>query len=156
MWSTNLLLLLLTLLAGWKTGAPLPDLATYQLEGKLPELRDKVVLLDFWASWCGPCKASFPVMQELHTQYAGRGLVIVAVSVDEDRAAMEAFLKKHPVAFTIVRDAAQKLVAAADVQALPTSFLIDRTGKLRFMHTGFRGEVTRQQYRAEIERLLKE
>jgi thiol-disulfide isomerase/thioredoxin len=155
MWWPNLLLIL-TLLAGWNTGAPLPELSRFKLEGDVPDLRGKVVLLDFWASWCGPCKQSFPVMQELHQHYAGRGLVIVAVSVDEDRAAMAAFLKKNPVSFAIVRDAAQKLVADADVQALPTAFLIDRRGNIRFMHRGFRGDVTRKQYREEIELLLKE
>lgn len=156
MWSPKLLLLLLTLVAGWKVGEPLPDLASYKLEGNLPELRGKVVLLDFWASWCGPCKQSFPVMQELHQQYADRGLVIVAVNVDEERANMEAFLKKTPVTFAIVRDAAQKLAAAADLPTFPASVLIDRTGKIRFRHTGFRGDATTKQYREEIERLLKD
>jgi thiol-disulfide isomerase/thioredoxin len=143
--------------AGWKVGDALPELGAFQLEGKLPDkLRGQVVLVDFWASWCAPCKASFPVMEALHQQYGGRGLVVLAVNVDESSAAMEKFLKKSPVSFAVVRDAAHKLVAAADVATMPTSFLVDRAGKVRFLHTGFRGAATRKEYEKEIDLLLKE
>jgi len=151
------LLLALPLRAGFKTGEALPDLTTYQLEGRLPEAwRGKVILLDLWASWCAPCKASFPVMDTLQKTYRDKGLLIIAVSVDEKRADMEKFLKANPVTFTVVRDAAQKLVAAAEVASMPTSFLIDRQGKIRFAHTGFRGTATTRKYQEEIEVLLKE
>jgi thiol-disulfide isomerase/thioredoxin len=139
-----------------KVGDPFPDLAAQQLEGKLPDsLKGKVVLVDFWASWCVPCAKSFPLMEELHNKYKDRGLVIVAVSVDEKAADMTKFLKKQPVTFTVVRDAAQKLVSIAEVEAMPTSFLLDGEGKVRFIHKGFHGEETRKQYLAEIESLLK-
>src|SRR3954462_4909555 len=124
--------------AGFKQGDALPDLASFNLEGKLPEqLKGQVILLDFWASWCGPCKSSFPVMEELSKKYAGEGLIIIAVSVDEKKENMQRFLKSEKVSFTVVRDAEHKLVAAADVKAMPTSLLIDRFGKIRFIHTGF-------------------
>jgi thiol-disulfide isomerase/thioredoxin len=143
--------------ADFKQGDALPDLASFRLEGKLPEeLKGKVILLDFWASWCGPCKSSFPVMEELTKKYAGQGLTIVAVSVDEKQENMQRFLKSTKVSFNVVRDAQQKLVAAANIRAMPTSFLVDRSGKIRFIHGGFDGEETRRQYVKEIEQLLED
>jgi len=144
-------------LADFKQGEKLPDLASFKLEGKLPEkLEGQVILLDFWASWCGPCKSSFPAMEELTKKYADQGLTIVAVSVDKKLENMQRFLKSEKVSFTVVRDAQQKLVAAADIHAMPTSFLIDRSGKIRFIHTGFNGDETTRQYVKEIEQLLGE
>ena len=149
--------LLVTCLAGLKAGDQLPDLASFHLEGKLPDdLRGQVILLDFWASWCGPCKSSFPVMEELQKKYADRGLTIVAVSVDEKQENMQRFLKSACVSFTVVRDAQQKLVTAADVPTMPTSFLIDRSGTIRFVHAGFDREQTPKQCAKEIEQLLQE
>ena len=139
-----------------KKGDHSPDLKSFRLEGTVPDTRGKVVLLDFWASWCAPCKASFPEMERLYKSYGPRGFTIVAVSVDEKRDNMEHFVKSMRVSFPVVRDAQQKLVAAADVQTMPTSFLIDRSGKVRFVHSGFRGEQTVREYRREIETLLKE
>jgi len=143
--------------AGLKQGDKLPDLASFKLEGKLPEsLKGQVILLDFWASWCGPCKTSFPVMEELNKKYASQGLTIVAVSVDEKQENMQRFLKSTKVSFTVVRDAQHKLVAAADIKAMPTSFLIDRAGKIRMIHVGFDPDKSPRQYTEEIEELLKE
>jgi len=139
-----------------KQGANLPDLKAFGLQGPLPDTHGKVVLLDFWASWCAPCKASFPEMEKLYDAYSGRGFTIVAVSVDEKRQNMERFAREMKVSFPAVWDARQKLVAAADVRTMPTSFLVDRAGHVRFVHDGFRGEQTVRQYRLEIERLLKE
>lgn len=144
------------LAADLKVGDALPDLAPMKLEGKLPDtLKDKVVLLDFWASWCDPCKESFPAMDELQKKYAAQGLVIIAVNVDEKKQDMEDFLKGKNASFSIVRDAAQKLVAKAGIATMPSSFLFDRTGKIRFTHAGFHGEETKKQYAQEIESLLK-
>ncbi len=144
------------LAGGVKTGEPFPDLAGFKLEGKFPEAtKGKVVLVDFWASWCEPCKQSFPVMEELHRRYAERGLVIIAINVDENRPDMEAFLKKNAATFIVLRDANQKLVEKTGIATMPSSFLIDRQGKVRFQHTGFRGAETRKKYEEEIEGLLK-
>lgn len=141
---------------GWKEGSSLPDLKTFGLSGKLPDdLKGKVVLIDFWASWCTPCKASFPVMDELQKTYGTNGLVVIAVSVDEKKSAMEKYLKKSPVSFTTLHDSSQKLVTAADVATMPTSFLVDRMGKIRFVHTGFEGDKTKAEYVQQITSLLK-
>ncbi len=141
--------------AALKVGDALPDLASFKLEGKLPDtLKGKVVIVDFWASWCAPCAKSFPVLDELQKKY-GDKLVIIGVNVDEKKTNMEKFLEKHAVSFTIVRDADQKLVAAAEPTTMPTSFVIDGTGKVCFLHNGFHGEDTHKEYLTEIESLLK-
>jgi thiol-disulfide isomerase/thioredoxin len=143
--------------SGLKIGDGLPDLGAAGLEGKLPDnLKGQVVLLDFWASWCAPCKESFPVMDKLYKEHSGEGLVIVAVSVDEKAADMEKFLKKTPATFCVVRDAKHELVKTTDVSTMPTSFLIDRAGKVRFTHSGFLGKATAKQYQDEVAQLLKE
>jgi len=143
--------------AEFRNGEQLPDLASFHLEGRLPdELKGQVILLDFWASWCGPCKASFPAMEELKNKYASQGLAIVAVSVDKTQENMQRLLKSTRVTFTVVRDARQKLVAAADIKAMPTSFLIDRSGKIRSIHVGFDPDKTPHLYVKEIEELIKE
>src|ERR1039458_4636553 len=78
--------------AATKVGDGFPDLASFKLEGKLPDsLKGKVVMVDFWASWCGPCKESFPAMNELQKKFGSSGLVIIAVNEDEDKADMRRF-----------------------------------------------------------------
>jgi peroxiredoxin len=95
-------------------------------------------------------------MEELNKKYSSEGLTIIAVSVDEKSENMQRFLKSAKVSFTVVRDAQHKLVAAADIHGMPTSFLIDRSGKIRFIHSGFDRDETPREYAKEIEQLLKE
>lgn len=151
------LLVLLTLsasAAGLKKGDAAPDLATFGLEGHVPAVKGKVVWLDFWASWCGPCAASFPAMDRIYKKYKDRGLVVVGVSVDETTAAMNKFLAKHPVSFPIVRDASQKLVALANIETMPSSVLIDASGRIVALHSGFKGAETEEAVEKEIAALL--
>jgi thiol-disulfide isomerase/thioredoxin len=137
-------------------GAAFPALASAGLAGDVPATAGQVLVVDFWASWCAPCKASFPAYARLHAAYAARGLVIVAVSVDEDAAAYAAFVKKFAPPFATVRDATQQLVRTVNVPTMPTSYLVARDGKVRFVHSGFHGEETEKALRAEIEALLAE
>ena len=142
--------------AALKVGDSFPDLAGFKLEGKLPDsLKGKVVIVDFWASWCQPCKDSFPAMNELQKKYADKGLVIIAVNEDEAKSDMQDFLKDNAAAFNIVRDARQTLVGEAGIQTMPSSFVLDDTGKVRFTHSGFHGAQTRKEYEQQIESLLK-
>jgi len=154
--ATLLALTLINAPAALKVGDAFPDLAGFKLEGRLPDsLKGKIVMVDFWASWCGPCKETFPEMNELQKKYGSQGLVIIAVNEDEEGSDMRDFLKQNPAAFTVVRDPEQKLVAAAGAQTMPSSFILDATGKVRFAHSGFHGAETRKQYEQEIETLLK-
>lgn len=138
-----------------EVGSRFPDLAAADLEGELPDLRAaKVVIVDFWASWCGPCRQSFPVYEELHRQYADDGVVIVAVNVDERPSDMEKFLSRHPVSFAVVRDASQEFVSKVSPPSMPTSFVLDGEGVVRFVHRGFHGDRTRREYVEQIDALL--
>jgi thiol-disulfide isomerase/thioredoxin len=144
-----------TLAAPLKEGDSFPDLTQFKLEGTVPDLQGKIVIVDFFASWCEPCKESFPVLEELHREYGGQGLVIVAVNVDKKKADMEEFLKKHPVTFSVLRDSSMKLVGTVKPPTMPSSFLLDKQGRVHSFHRGFKGEETRRKYVEEIEALLK-
>jgi thiol-disulfide isomerase/thioredoxin len=106
----------------------------------LDKLRGKVVYVDFWASWCGPCKRSFPWMNEMQQKYGGRGLAIVAVNVDKKRADAERFLAQVPASFPIVYDAAGATPASYAVRAMPSSYVIDASGRIVEVELGFRDE----------------
>jgi thiol-disulfide isomerase/thioredoxin len=138
-----------------KEGDAFPDLAKFGLVGTLPEITGKVVLVDFFASWCGPCKESFPAMDELQKKFGDKGLRIVAINVDEKKEDMDNFLKKHPVGFTVVRDAAKKLVNEVKITTMPSSFLLDKSGKIHAIHFGYKGQETAKKYAEEIAALLK-
>jgi thiol-disulfide isomerase/thioredoxin len=137
-------------------GSAFPPLADQGVSGTLPQTVGKVTLVDFWASWCAPCKASFPAYSSLQQDFASKGLVIVAVSVDDDPASYASFVAKHKPLFPTVHDAQHKLVAEVQVPTMPTSYLIDRSGKVRFVHAGFHGDSTERELRAEITALLDE
>lgn len=135
-------------------GSAFPSLADAGLVGSLPQSEGKVTLVDFWASWCAPCKASFPVYSALQRDFAAKGLVIIAVSVDEDPASYASFIENHKPLFPTVHDAAHRLVAQVQVPTMPTSYLLDKAGKVRFVHPGFHGDSTDKELRAEIAALL--
>ena len=153
--SAALLSLAISAQAALKPGDAAPDFKSFKLEGALPELAGKVVLVDFWASWCAPCRKSFPVMTELHEKFAPRGLVVLAVSVDEEKSAMDAFLKKNPVPFAIVRDPTGQAPKAFQAEKMPTSFIVGADGKIVAVHSGFEGAKTRAEYLDQIESALK-
>jgi thiol-disulfide isomerase/thioredoxin len=131
-----------------------PRLDPTVLEGNLPDTAGKVVLVDFWASWCAPCRSSFPHYARLHAEFAPRGLVIVAISVDEDPAAYAAFVRKFAPPFAVVRDKDRALANAVDVPAMPACFVLDRDGRVRAVLEGYRGEETGRELRRAIEQAL--
>ena len=155
--ATLLLLLAPAARAELKVGDAFPALAAAGLTGGVvPATAGHVTIVDFWASWCAPCKASFPAYARLAADFAARGLVLVAVSVDDRAADYETFLKKWHPPFTTLRDTHKQLVTAVKVPAMPTSYLLGRDGRVRFIHTGYHGAATEQEMRAQIETLLAE
>jgi cytochrome c biogenesis protein CcmG/thiol:disulfide interchange protein DsbE len=122
---------------------------------ELSSLRGKVVYLDFWASWCVPCRQSFPWMNELQKRYADRGLTIIAVNLDHERADAEKFLRKLSPGFQIRFDPDGDWARHFGVQGMPTSVLLDRSGRSRFTHIGFRA-ADAAQYEQQIQQLLVE
>jgi thiol-disulfide isomerase/thioredoxin len=121
----------------------------------LASLRGQVVYLDFWASWCGPCRQSFPWMQALKNSYESQGLAIVAVNVDTDRADADKFLAQYKPTFDVRFDPQGKLAEHYNIKTMPSSVLIDRHGVTRFTHMGFR-PVDGAVYEAQLRELLAE
>jgi thiol-disulfide isomerase/thioredoxin len=139
-----------------KVGELFPALEKFSTEGSLPSDRaGRVVLVDFWASWCAPCRESFPVLNGLENEFTARGFSVIGVSVDEKRPPFDTFVKKMKPGFAVLRDSEQKLVAEVKVPTMPSSYLIDRHGIVRFIHVGFH-ETTEKELRGEIAALLEE
>ena len=118
----------------------------------LADYKGKVVLLNFWATWCGPCKVEIPWFVEFNKTYKDRGLVVVGVSLDDDGwKSVKPYLAQKKIDYTVVvgNDAVSK--SYGDVESLPTTFIIDRDGRIAFTHTGLVGKDT---YEAEIRSLL--
>ncbi len=103
----------------------------------LSAYRGKVVLVDFWASWCNPCRQSFPWMNQLQQTYGPQGLVIIGVNVDHDSDDARQFLDRYGAEFKIVYDADGHLAREFDFRDMPTSYLIGRDGNIHYVHAGF-------------------
>jgi cytochrome c biogenesis protein CcmG/thiol:disulfide interchange protein DsbE len=113
-------------------------LARAEPPAALGEITGRVVMVDFWASWCTPCRRSFPWMNAMHRKYAADGLQIIAVNVDKERELAEAFLSETPAEFGLRYDPAGALATVFGVQAMPSSFLLDSSGAILAKHYGFR------------------
>ena len=120
---------------------PAPQPAVQAVDGKAFDwgtLRGKVVLVDFWASWCGPCRQAFPAYDAMAKRHEGDGFVVLGVNVDEQRADADRFLKALPVGFTVVFDSGGAAPQAYGVKAMPSSYLVGRDGRVRLVHLGFK------------------
>jgi cytochrome c biogenesis protein CcmG, thiol:disulfide interchange protein DsbE len=105
---------------------------------RLGDLKGRVVYVDFWASWCAPCKQSFPWMNEMQAKYGPKGLTIIGINVDQKREDADKFLAGTPAKFTVAYDPSGKVASVYQPQGMPTSFLIGADGVVRAMHVGFR------------------
>ena len=123
--------------------APVTPACTLTVQGEqaptgLDKYRGQVVYVDFWASWCGPCRQSFPFMNKLHSELNVKGLTVLAINLDEEATDAQTFLASHGASFKVVVGANQECATAFHVEAMPSSYLIDRAGKVRYIHHGFR------------------
>ena len=119
----------------------------------LQSLRGKVVLLNFWATWCGPCRQELPELARVQEKYRQRGLTVVAVTVDNDVENVRSFLKKYDIKLQALWDKKKKVADAYVVEKMPSSYLIDRNGIVRFIHRGYTPEELKR-IEAEIDELL--
>jgi len=119
----------------------------------LDQLKGKVVFVDFWASWCGPCRQSLPQYEKLRGELAHEDFSIIAINLDEEVGDAKNFLAQHPVNYTILRDPAGDVPKAFGLVGMPTSYLIDQTGIVRAVHTGFNPDDISKLH-AEIHTLL--
>lgn len=142
-----------------EAGAPIPALSAARIgEGggvDLAALKGKVVYVDFWASWCVPCRLSMPALDALHRKHAAQGFTVVGFNKDVALADAQRFLQRVPVSFPLVQDANDAVARAFDVKAMPSGYLIDRKGIVRKVQRGFTQE-TATALEREIEDLLKE
>lgn len=104
----------------------------------LSRLKGRVVYLDFWASWCKPCRKSFPFMNELHARYRQQGLVVIAINLDEEKSDAALFLEKFPAHFVVAYDAEGDTARNYDLTIMPSSWIINRKGNIISQHAGFK------------------
>jgi thiol-disulfide isomerase/thioredoxin len=121
----------------------------------IASLKGQVVYVDFWASWCKPCRASFPWMNEMQAKYADKGLKIIAINLDEDSRNAKQFLDLLPASFKVVYDPQGNIASQYELVGMPSSYLIDKSGKLRASHQGFFTSKV-EVYENEILQLLSE
>ena len=115
----------------------------------------KVVYVDFWASWCAPCAKSMPFLNELHEQLSSKGLDVLGINLDENKADGLKFLEKVSVVFPMATNPDSQCAATFGVQTMPTSYIFDKKGKLRYIELGFFSE-NKNELRQKIEKLLAE
>lgn len=121
----------------------------------LAALRGQVVLVNFWATWCGPCRKEMPLLEQIQKKYAPLGFTLLGINVEEDTTHMETFLGDVPVTFPVLLDPANQVSKLYDVAAMPSTVIIDRKGQVRYIHQGWQpGDESR--YQDVIRQLIRE
>jgi len=163
-WIRRPLLALLAAAAHWVAAAPLaptapaPDFTLRTLDGqklRLGEQRGRVVLVNFWATWCGPCRQEMPHLNKLYEKYKSSGFVLLGVNVDDDTRQAAGVADKLGVKFPVLPDADKRVSRQYDLSAMPSTVLIDRDGKVRYLHRGYQSGYENT-YDKQIRELLKE
>lgn len=139
---------------GIANGQPAPDFELQTIEGKtykLSDLKGKPVMINFFATWCPPCRAEMPALQEAYAEFEKDGFIILAVNLNESDVAIKSFIERYGLTFPIVVDKADKVSKAYDIVPLPTSYFVDRNGIVQGKWTG---EIRKEQLRALIKKIL--
>jgi peroxiredoxin len=138
--------------------ATAPDFALRSVDGpnlRLQEQRGKVVLVNFWATWCGPCRVEMPHLNRLYSKYRAAGFLLWGVNIDEDPRQAAALASKLGLQFPVLLDTDKKVSRLYDLSTMPSTVLIDRDGKVRYVHRGYR-DGYEDTYEKQIRELLKE
>jgi thiol-disulfide isomerase/thioredoxin len=139
-------------------GAPAPAFQLGSADGKsidLAGLRGKVVMINFWASWCGPCRKEMPILEQLNKQYRSKGLALIGVNVEPDSKAAMNWLKETPVSFPILFDTDSKVSKLYQVAGMPNTVIVDRRGTVRYIHRGYQAGAENE-YLNQIRQLIRE
>lgn len=139
-------------------GGSAPDFTLRTADGKnlrLAEQRGRVLLLNFWATWCGPCRQEMPLLEQLHQKYQGSGFTLLGINVDSDSRQAVSLAGKLGVSFPVLLDAEKTVSKLYDLSSMPTTVLIDRDGKVRYVHRGYQSGYEAL-YDKQIRELLKE
>ena len=141
-----------------EVGKPAPDFTLKSMSGenlKLSEMSGNVVLVNFWASWCGPCREEMPLLNALHNKYEPLGFTVLGVNVEEDLTGAQGFLSNVPVDFPVLLDSSNKVSKQYQVIAMPTTVMVDRDGNMRYLHKGYKtGDEAK--YRDMVKKLVRE
>jgi len=151
-------LMLVAALAFAEMGDVAPDFSLPDQSGATVALKDfdgQVVLINFWASWCGPCREEMPLLDELHKRYAPLGFTMLGVNVEEDSAAADRFLQGLPVSFPVLYDRENSVSKLYEVIAMPSSVLVGRDGRVRYKHHGYEPG-NENDYQDQIRMLVRE
>ncbi|MET1256041.1 TlpA family protein disulfide reductase [Aliikangiella maris] len=135
-----------------------PDFTLKSNSGKnvrLSDFRGKVVLLNFWASWCGPCRQEMPILDEIQKKYESLGFTVLGVNVDTKVESALRYLKDTPVNFPVLYDSESKVSELYNVSAMPSTAIIDRDGHVRYIHPGYKSG-DEEKYRQKIKALMRE
>ena len=135
-----------------------PDFTLKSLEGenlRLKEYRGQVVLINFWASWCGPCREEMPLLEQIHQRYEPLGFTLLGVNVEENSNDAVSWLKDRPVSFPILFDPDNGVSKLYDVVAMPSTVIVDRQGNVRFLHHGYQAGYE-DDYQDQVRALVRE
>jgi peroxiredoxin len=138
--------------------APAPDFTLAAVDGanlRLKEQRGKVVLVNFWASWCGPCRQEMPHLNRLYDKYRESGFQLLGINIDDDPRSAVQLATRWGLHFPVLLDTDKRVSRQYDLGTMPSTVLIDRDGRVRFVHRGYR-DGTEQAYEQQIRALLKE
>lgn len=144
--------------AALQSGAPAPAFQLNSNSGKplaLADFKGQIVLLNFWATWCGPCRQEMPILEQLNRQYHGKGVTLLGINVEPDSMAAVNWLKATPVSFPILFDVDSKVSSLYEVAGMPNTVIVDRKGVVRYIHRGYSAGAEND-YLNQIRALIRE
>lgn len=137
---------------------PAPDFTLKSRTGenlKLSEHRGDVVMINFWASWCAPCRQEMPLLEKLYQKYSDLGFTLLAVNVEEDSSKADDLLRDIPVTFPVLFDNTNKVSKLYNVVAMPSTVIVDRDGNMRYLHRGYLPGYE-EEYKKQVKELIRE